>query len=514
MRHKSSRPRRITTGIAVVFALAVLFIGAGSSAFAQTEVDEQIKALEKALAEIKASAQAGENVEARIEALQKELTKLQQQVAEGQPHTTPTGEEPSAPSDTVDPQRVISAQATADALPPPGVQGSPNPLQDDNTPLTGKDLLDESFPNSIPIPGSKVRFRVSGYAKLDFIQDLDYVGDIYEFELATIPVEGTPEYELGGRTTLHAKESRIGFDFRSVARNEKHNWEFPLQAFIEFDFFDDRESFALQPRLRQAYGVVGRFLAGQTWSVTTDVTALAGSIDFSGGDSLYGARVPQIRFADRINDSVTWKVGIENPTQSIGDPLGLGGRDRPTLPNFAGALRFENQGGSHIQLGVDINQLEWQGGGTGPSDKQMAYGASLSGRLVVGKNDALVGAATIGSGAAHKVISLSFDGGNDAVITPDGLDVMSHWQVDGGYSHYWTKSLNSTASFAVAELDNSEYQPGNAIHRAGSFHLNLIWFPYKLVSTGVEYMYGFRENKDGAEGTATRLQFMVKYKFN
>ena len=514
MHTNRSRPRRITIKNGIVVAFIVLFIGAGSSVFAQADVDEQIQALQKALDQIKAGAQAGDDVEARLQALQDQITELQNQIAGGQAGQPPTGDHEKIQSDTAGPQPAISTQPAADALPPPGVQGSPNPLQDDNTPLTGKDLLDESFPNSIPIPGSKVRFRISGYAKLDLIQDLDYVGDPYEFELATIPVEGTPEYQLGGRTTLHAKESRIGFDFRSVARNEKHNWEFPLQAFIEFDFFDDRESFALQPRLRQAYGVVGRFLAGQTWSVTTDVTALAGTIDFSGGDSLYGARVAQIRFADRITDSVTWKVGIEDPAQSIGDPQNLGGRDRPTLPNFAGALRFENQGGSHIQLGADIYQLEWQGGDTGPSDKQMAYGASLSGRLVVGANDALVGAATIGSGAAHKVISLSFDGGNDAVITPDGLDVMSHWQVYGGYSHYWTKSLNSTAAFAVAELDNSEYQPGSAIHRAGSFHLNLIWFPYKFVSAGVEYMYGFRENKDGAEGTATRLQFMVKYKFN
>jgi hypothetical protein len=57
-------------------------------------------------------------------------------------------------------------------------------------------------------------------------------------------------------------------------------------------------------------------------------------------------------------------------------------------------------------------------------------------------------------------------------------------------------------------------QPGNAIHQAGSAHVNLIWFPYKLVSTGIEYMYGARENKDGTEGNASRIQAMVKYKFN
>lgn len=97
-----------------------------------------------------------------------------------------------------------------------------------------------------------------------------------------------------------------------------------------------------------------------------------------------------------------------------------------------------------------------------------------------------MGGASIGRGSAHRVVGLSFDGGNDAVITSDGLDVMSNWQAYIGFSHYWTKSLNSTISTAWAELDNSTFQPNDAIHRAGSVHLNLIWFPYKLVSTGAQ----------------------------
>ena len=481
----------------VVAVLSVLFMAAASPSGAQTDYDEKIQALEKALEEIQASAAAGEDVEARVEALQKELEELKGQV----------GSATKGDSDTPGP-------AAPAASPPPGVQGAPNPLQSGARPLTGKDLLDESFPHSIPIPGSEARFKIGGFAKLDFIQDLDYVGDPYEFELATIAVEGTPEYALGGRTNVHAKQSQISFDLRTVARNEAHGWEFPLKAYLEIDFFDDRDAFALQPRLRQAYGVVGRLLAGQTWSITTDVSALLGTIDFSSGDALYGARAPQVRWADRISETVTWAVGVENPTPSIGNPEGLGGRNRTSLPNFAGHLRWQGKGGAHIQVGADVFKLEWQGGDAGPSDTQTAFGLSLTGRARIGKADALSGAATIGQGAANRVISLAWDGGNSAVITPDGLDAMSHWQVWGGYSHYWTDSLNSTVSAAFTELDNSEFQPGSAIHQAGSFHVNLVWFPYKLVSTGIEYMWGFRENKDGARGEASRFQFMVKYQFN
>ena len=119
-----------------------------------------------------------------------------------------------------------------------------------------------------------------------------------------------------------------------------------------------------------------------------------------------------------------------------------------------------------------------------------------------------------GHGAAHKIVSFR-GSGSDAVITADGrLEVMEAWQAYLGYSRYWSKSLNSTFAVAWAEVDNSDLQPGNAIHSAASAHANLVWFPYKLVSTGIEFMWGERENKDGARGTARRIQMMAKFKFN
>jgi hypothetical protein len=388
-------------------------------------------------------------------------------------------------------------------------------MQDDKKYLTGQDLLDESFPNSWPIPGTNTRFAVGGYAKLDFIQDLDYVGDRFEFELATIPVEGEPEAELDGRTTFHAKETRINFDFRGKAHNKRRNKDFPLQAFLEFDFFEDREELARQVRLRHAYGVVGRFLAGQTWTISADLEALPGLIDFADGDALYGDRVAQIRWQDQAGEILRWAVGLEDPKSDIGNPFDLGGQDRPSLPNLAGKLRWTTKAGSHFQVAGDVFQLDWQGGDTGPSDTAFGFGLNLTGRLLLGRNgnDALMGGGTIGQGSAHRVVTLE-GAGNDAVITDEGLDVMSHWQAYIGYSHYWTQSLNSTISTAWTELDNSELQPGDAIHRAGSFHLNLVWFPYKLASTGFEIMWGERVNKDGAKGEAWRLQYMAKYKFN
>ena len=486
--------RRLILSTAALLVLAPAF-GAAEPAY-----DEQIEELRERLEEIAEAAGTNAEIDAQLDVIRKDIARLEQRIAadDSEVAITTVDEADAAPTELV-----------------PGEQGSPAPMQREPEYLTGDDLLDDSFPGSLPIPGTTARFKIGGYAKLDFIQDFDFVGDRYEFELASIAVQGSPEYALGGQTTLHAKESRVNLDFRNVVRNDERGWEFPIRAFLEIDFFDDRDSFRLQPRLRQAYGAIGRFIAGRTWSITTDLSALAPTIDFSGGDALYGGRVSQLRFSDDISDTLKFAVGIEEATLSIGNPFGLEGTTRSSLPNLAGNLRWEKQGKGSVQLGVDLFRLEWQGGQTGPSDTEFGYGLSLTGRYFLGESgrDVISGSATVGKGAAHRVVALGFDGGNDAVITPGGLDPMTHWQVYGGYSHYWAESLNSAIAVAYTELDNSAFQPDTAIHRAGSLHVNLIWFPYKKISTGIEYMWGFRENKDGADGTANRIQLMAKFLF-
>jgi len=395
-----------------------------------------------------------------------------------------------------------------------GVQGSPNPLQSNVSAIVGQELIDASFPKSIPIPGTKVRFKIGGYVKLDLIQDLDYIGSQWEFESATIPVEGDPKASLKGRTTLHAKEARLNFDFRTVVKNEKHNWEFPLQVFIEFDFFEDNPELFRQPRLRQAYGVVGRFLAGQTWSINADLYALPGIIDFGGGDGVYGDRVAQVRWQDKLGDNLTYAVGLEDPKSSILNPDTLEGLARPTMPNFAGMIRWKTFNGSHIQFGFDFFQQHWQGGETGPTYKEYGFGLNLTGRLILTENNSstIVFGTTTGLGSSHRTLLLEFSP-NDAVINAERMDITSHWQGYVGYNQYWTKSLNSTFAAYWAHLNNSELQPGDNIREGGTFHVNLVWFPYKLVSTGIEFMHGIRRNKDGKEGNASRIQFMVKFVF-
>lgn len=408
-----------------------------------------------------------------------------------------------------------STAASTDTI-PAGIQGSINPLRDVSHVLTGDDLLDQTFPNSIPLFGSDVRIGISGYVKADFIRDFDYVADPYELELGSIAVDGSDERHLGGTTTFHAKESRVGFDLRSKA-----SWpsgkEYPMRVFVEFDWFFDSPAMANNTRLRHAYGVIGRLLVGRTWTTSGDLTTLPGTIDFSGGDALYGGRVTQIRWQDKLGDSFQYALAVEEASAQVAHPDSISGAFRPPWPNLAGMIKWRSSNGSSIQLGADVFPVSWSGPPTAPNTTETGYAITAMSRLVFSVteyHDAFVWGAGYGEGQGAKVIALSWDGKASGYLSPTGLELAPAWFAYAGYSHYWNRSWNSTVSSNWTGTDLSSLQSDDTIQKAGSVHANLLWFPYKLVSIGIEYMWGVRENKDGTEGTASRVQVMAKFKFN
>ena len=70
------------------------------------------------------------------------------------------------------------------------------------------------------------------------------------------------------------------------------------------------------------------------------------------------------------------------------------------------------------------------------------------------------------------------------------------------------------ATYGIVDIDNTRGQAGNAYKRTHYTSLNLVWTPFRLMSVGMEFLYGKREDKDGSDGDAKRLQFGATYYFN
>ena len=101
---------------------------------------------------------------------------------------------------------------------------------------------------------------------------------------------------------------------------------------------------------------------------------------------------------------------------------------------------------------------------------------------------------------------------NDAAFDRSGdLTAIPAFGAMFGYTHKWSDSLRSTASYGYVNLDNEFSQGGHAYHTTHYGSLNLVWQLRKRLSVGLEALYGHKEEKSGADGDAFRIQVGLLY---
>ena len=144
------------------------------------------------------------------------------------------------------------------------------------------------------IPGTDISLGLGGYVKMDTLINSvsaghDQLGN-QQLLFSQIPVgDSAKEHE---QTTFHAKESRLWFKSFTPS-----NWG-DINTYLEMDFFGDAATYTYTPRLRHAYGTLGNFLGGQTWTTFLNVSALPESLDAIGvsAGAINNFRQPMIRW--------------------------------------------------------------------------------------------------------------------------------------------------------------------------------------------------------------------------
>jgi len=370
--------------------------------------------------------------------------------------------------------------------------------------LTGVDLTNASFPGSWPMFGTNVRMKIGGYAKADFIVDLDGTLDNTQFLMSTIPVEGTPAYGNHGYINLMVKETRFNIDVRRIQEGA-----LPLKLFIEGDFFSSGNQF----RLRHAYIVVGDFIIGQTWTTLTFLEALPFIIDFGSGDALFGGRTTQLRYQRSVGER--WKLalaleylnflGIENPQSLPG---------KPTLQLPLLALRADYSWETGILLmGASAAQLHWDGGSLGPSDSEIQLDAVIAGRQYLGRKNYITWNVSYGVGSGENIMAFAGSNANAVLDSTGTLQTMPAFAFVGGFMHKWSEQLSSNLSYAYGWLQAPAARDPFALKDGGVGHVNLLWRPAEHFSAGVEYMWGAQRTTNDALGKAGRIQSMFKFDF-
>jgi hypothetical protein len=377
--------------------------------------------------------------------------------------------------------------------------------------LTGAILLAAASAHSVTVGTfDNTTLKIGGYIKLDALSSSYSDGALPAGNAArdfyipsATPVGGNEE----NRTfDMHARQSRFHIATDSVVGEHK------LKTYFEFDFMvnpigDERVSNSYAPRLRHAYLTYDNWLFGQTWSTFQNVASLPETVDFIGNTD-FGIFIRQAQVRYTMGN---WQFSAENPESTI-TPNGGGTRivsDDNEWPDLVGRYNFKS-GDLSLVGAVLARQLTYNDGAT-IDDSISSYGLSVTGKLMVGKDDLRFGVNT-GSGMG-RYIGLNVV--NGAVLKADGsLEAIDSTALYAAYRHFWNEKWRSNITYSQIAIDNDTTLTGTgATEGTSSFRVNLFYSATDKLTFGGEYAHANRELESGADGNMDRLQFTAKLDF-
>jgi len=378
-------------------------------------------------------------------------------------------------------------------------------------PGEGEPVVGGSMPGSFRLPGTNTSVKFGGYAKLDAIYDDNGHGAQFA-NFATIPLEGSVANGRSGQFNIHARQSRLNMETRTPTGLGE------LKTFLEVDFFGSARGNANTTngeglQLRQAYGQVGRFLAGQTWSNFMDLDAYPESLDYIGPAGLTFVRQAQIRYTDTLTDNLTYAFAVESPQADFApDTVPDTDVNASNVPDFTAKLQYKDTFG-HLALRGLARKVK-AGTTAGQEDSAFGWGLGASGKITTIGKDAFFFQGVYGQGVGHYLFDVAISQNGNTYVGND-LDARKAWGGYAGYQHYWSDEWRSNLLAGYTGIDNGDptlyaSSPNKSIM---SGHLNLIWSPMPSYRVGLEYMYGHRELENGTDGELNRVQTSFMYLF-
>jgi len=379
---------------------------------------------------------------------------------------------------------------------------------------------DPNFPGAWYLPGTTAAMKVGGYVNLSIVNSFDPMLIPDRFIVGSIPPEGltVPGAEEG--TQVSAQQTRFNLEYREQTTMGE------IRAFIEGDFQGDGDTY----RLRHAFGQFGTILAGKTWSTFMDNNASPEEVDVEGINGQVLLRNSQIRWSPQFGETLNLKLALEDPATDIFN--GQGQRGAFDIVASLEKVPLGRLGLWNYRVGTVFRQLQAvetdaSGNTTGKAKDATGWGITTSGRQPLNfwaEDDYLLWQLTYGEGIGHYINDLGTVGGGDAVFDPAGklhalpvfsgyLSYMHRWPLTRGVMKNWPGVLRSSFTFSWVDISNFDFQQGSAYNRTLRGSINLIYNPTKNIQGGVEFLWGERTNKDGSKGTATQLQFAMRYIF-
>jgi len=363
---------------------------------------------------------------------------------------------------------------------------------------------EDSFPNSITIPGTNAAMKMGGFVKMNIVGTFDPLGSLDRFIAGSIPV---PQESSTPRTSMTGDQSRLNYDLRDKTKFGT------MRAYVEADFAGDGDTF----RLRHAYGQFKDMLAGKTWSVFQDTDAIPEEIDFEGINGAVNVRQTQVRYFPKLGKDWDMMLSLEDPNPEV-----QGGDATSKWPDLVASVRRTWFDRWHIRSSAVLRQITaiWDGDTTGEAESQVTgWGLSLSGKTATqfwnaDGLDNIMFQINYGEGIGRYVNDLNTVTGEDAIFDSNGnLETLPVFAGYVAYQHWWRENARSTINLSWVNVSNLDFEGDDAYHKTFRGAINYIWSPTPRIDLGAEIIHGNRENKNGDKADASQIQLSTKYRF-
>jgi outer membrane murein-binding lipoprotein Lpp len=353
----------------------------------------------------------------------------------------------------------------------------------------------------------------SGY---DFKQvDPNWFDVVRPTKLPSFPNEFAPS----GNVYASVRQTRFGVKSSTPTRFGD------LNTLFEFELFGTGgDAGQTTFRLRHAYGELGQFGAGQTWSPFMDIGVFPNTLEYWGPNGMVFFRNVQVRWMPIRSKKGSVTIAVERPGAS-GDQGTYAGRielagirPRFNFPDLSGNARIVRDWG-YVQMAGIVRKIGWIDASNNPvnlGDSVVGWGVNLTSNLNLSKNNVAKLAFVYGDGIENYMNDAPVDigiknnpPGSSAPIKGVALPVLG---VVSFLDHTWSESFTSSVGYSLVDIQNSNAQNPSDYHQGHYAVANLLYHPIPKVTIGGEFQWGRRVNfNDGFNTNDYRMQFSFKY---
>ncbi len=455
-----------------------------------------------------------DQLESTVNEMQKTIENLQQQILEMKRQQQVAPSQTNSPvmttnqTVTVSPDTVVFSQTVSQVTGHEAQVSSRDSFNDQQEGAQrANDLtLDPKYRGFIPIPNTPAMIKFNAKPRVDFTSDNRNSGNPDRFVTAQIPVDGDSNQGGGHQFNVNARGSSLRLDVRAP------DFAGAPRFYYENDFFGSGGGMSF--RIKQLWGEYYNITAGWTYSIFEDPDAWPDTVDFEGPNSMIFARQPTLRYLLPINEHWQLNFGVQQPASDI-DNFDLSDVSSVNhAPDGGMNVRWEDKKRGHVQVAAILRDV----GANSPTfgdQKVFGWGLMAATSLNIFSKDSVQLQATYGEGYFHfandNFTYTGFNGGDAAYDKNGNLKALPFFSAMAGYTHHWTDSFRSTATFGWTHLDNSFSEGPAAYHKTLYASGNVVYQIRKRLSVGLEALYGKKEEKSGADGDVFRVQLGIAW---